>query len=232
MSLTVIENVTLDGVMQAPARPDEDRRAGFSRGGWAPPYGDQVMADFMGAAMARGAGRAGALLLGRRTYTDFAAVWPARTGDPISEHLTNTRKYVVSRTLREPLPWQNSVLLTDAETQVAAVKREKDLAVLGSGELARSLMRAGLVDEFLLCIYPVVLGEGRRLFPGTGPYAPLTLVDATTTTTGVIIATYRPAALGGLRSQPPYPRTRCPRLPADRARGVAGSASTHVNENR
>ncbi len=192
--VTAIELVTLDGVMQAPARPDEDTRGGFSRGGWSVPYGDHVMADVMGQRMARGAGSGAALLFGRRTYADFAAVWPPRVGDPITEHLTQRLKYVVSRTLREPLPWQNSVLLTDAEAQVAELKREKDLAILGSGELVRSLLRAGLIDEFVLSIHPLVLGEGRRLFPeagGTGPYAALTLVDATPTTTGVIIATYR-----------------------------------------
>jgi dihydrofolate reductase len=193
MTVIAIEHVTLDGVMQAPARPDEDTRGGFSRGGWSLPYGDQVMADVMSQGMASGAGGDGALLLGRRTYTDFAAVWPPRAGNPVTEHLNKTQKYVVSRTLREPLPWQNSVLLTDAETQVAELKQRQDLAIIGSGALVRSLMRAGLIDEFLLTIHPLVLGQGQRLFPETGPDAALTLVDARPTTTGVIIATYRRA---------------------------------------
>ena len=192
MSVIAVEHVTLDGVMQAPARPDEDTRGGFRRGGWSVPYADQVMAEVMSQKMAQGA-RGGGLLLGRRTYTDFAAIWPPRVGNPISEHLTKTQKYVASRTLREPLPWQNSVLLTDAETQVAQLTREQDLAILGSGALVRSLMRAGLIDEFLLTIHPLVLGEGQRLFPDAGPYAALALVEARPTTIGVIIATYRRA---------------------------------------
>ncbi len=193
MTVTAVEFITLDGVMQAPARTDEDTRGGFGRGGWAVPYGDQVMAESMGRRMAQGAKGGGALLFGRRTYTDFAAVWPPRAGDPIAGHLNRTKKYVASRTLREPLPWQNSVLLTDAEAQVADLRREQDLTILGSGALVRSLLRAGLVDQFVLTIHPLVLGEGQRLFPETGPYAALTLVDATPTTTGAIIATYRPA---------------------------------------
>jgi dihydrofolate reductase len=190
--ITVINHVTLDGVMQAPARPDEDRSGGFEHGGWAVPYGDAVMAEFMGKGMAGG----GALLFGRRTYEDFAAVWPQREGDPISALLNERQKYVVSTTLHEPLPWVNSTLLQgDVAAAVARLKEDPgdDLAVLGSGELVRSLMRHGLVDEYVLTIHPLILGTGRRLFAGDGPSIALRLVETKPTTTGVIIAVYRPA---------------------------------------
>jgi dihydrofolate reductase len=190
--ITVINHVTLDGVMQAPARPDEDRSGGFEHGGWALPYGDAVMAEFMGKGMAGG----GALLFGRRTYEDFAAVWPQREGDPISALLNERQKYVVSTTLHEPLPWVNSTLLQgDVAAAVATLKEDPgdDLAVLGSGELVRSLMRHGLVDEYVLTIHPLILGTGRRLFAGDGPSVALRLVETKPTTTGVIIAVYRPA---------------------------------------
>lgn len=185
-------NLTLDGVMQAPGRPDEDRRGGFVHGGWARPYFDPVM----GRAAAEGIARAPALLFGRRTYEDFYAVWPKRMDNPFTEVLNNARKYVASTTLQEPLPWSNSTLLSgDAAAAVATLKSQpgKDLVVLGSGELVQSLMRRNLVDEFVLSIHPLVLGSGRRLFPDGCPFAALRLVETKTTTTGVVIATYRPA---------------------------------------
>jgi dihydrofolate reductase len=195
MRIVVINSVTLDGVAQAPARPDEDRRGGFPHGGWGQPYADEVSAKAMGARMAR----PGALLLGRVTYEDFYAVWPNRKDDnPYTDRLNKTRKYVASRTLKEPLPWSNSVLLRgDAADAVARLKKEEpeqDLCVLGSLNLVQSLMRAGLVDEYVLLITPMVLGTGLRLFVDGGAFAKLQLVErTTTTTTGVIIATYRPA---------------------------------------
>jgi dihydrofolate reductase len=190
--LVVINHLTLDGVMQAPGRADEDRRGGFEHGGWAGPYGDEVMGRVMGEGMAKG----GALVLGRRTYEDFAAFWPKQRDNPFTPVLNERRKYVASRTLREPLPWVNSTLLQgDAADAVARLKQEQDddLAVLGSGELVQSLMRRNLVDEYLLTIHPLVLGSGRRLFTDGGAYASLRLAEAITTTTGVVIATYRPA---------------------------------------
>jgi len=188
----VFESLTLDGVMQAPGRPDEDRRGGFEHGGWAIAYNDPVMASAAGEGMARG----GALLFGRRTYEDFYVVWPNRTDNPFTEVLNNSRKYVASTTLQEPLPWSNSILLKgDAADSVAKLREQpgKDLVVLGSGELVRSLMRRDLVDEYVLLIHPLVLGSGRRLFADAGAYAALQLVDTKPTTTGVIIATYQPA---------------------------------------
>jgi dihydrofolate reductase len=190
--LVVINHLTLDGVMQAPGRSDEDRRGGFEHGGWARPYGDEVMGRVMGEGMAKG----GALLLGRRTYEDFAAFWPKQRDNPFTPVLNERRKYVASRTLQEPLPWVNSTLLEgDAADAVARLKQEQDddLGVLGSGELVQSLMRRNLVDQYLLTIHPLVLGSGRRLFTDGGAYASLRLVDAITTTTGVVIATYQPA---------------------------------------
>ena len=191
MRVVVVENVTLDGVMQGPARADEDPRGGFAHGGWAIPYNDEVMAEKMGERMAR----EGALLLGRRTYEDFFAVWPKRTDNPYTDVLNRTQKYVASTTLSEPLPWENSTLLEgDAADAVARMRAQPgpDLAVLGSGALVRSLAARGLVDEYLLLIHPLVLGSGRRLFED-GPPVPLRLTDAVTTTTGVMIATYQPA---------------------------------------
>jgi dihydrofolate reductase len=192
----VVNNVTLDGVMQAPGRPDEDPRGGFEHGGWALPYNDAVMGRVMGERMAQG----GALLLGRRTYEDLYAVWPNRTDNPFTEVLNNTQKYVASTTLEEPLPWSNSTLLKgDAADAVARLKEQQgeDLGVLGSGELIKSLMRRSLVDQYLLLIHPLVLGSGRRLFTDGGAFATLRLVETVTTTTGVVIATYQAAELSG-----------------------------------
>ena len=180
-------NLSLDGVMQAPGRPDEDRRGGFEYGGWATPY----------AAMAQ-AGESmptiGALLLGRRTYEDFYAVWPKQKESPFSAMLDTMQKYVVSTTLSEPLPWVNSTLLSGAAAEtVARLKQESnaDLIIMGSGELVQSLMQANIIDRYVLLIHPLVLGSGRRLFPQGGVAATLQLVSTRTTSTGVVIATYQ-----------------------------------------
>jgi len=196
-NVVVFMNLTLDGVMQAPGRPDEDRRGGFRHGGWADmqarsPGADPVLASVTAESMAN----TGALLLGRRTYQDFYGYWPHQTGNPFTEVLNATLKYVASTTLAEPLPWSNSALLTgDAAEAVAGLRRQpgKDLVVLGSGELVQSLMRRNLIDHYVLLIHPLVLGSGRRLFPDGGAFADLRLHDAKPTTTGVLIATYQPA---------------------------------------
>jgi dihydrofolate reductase len=177
--------------MQAPGRPDEDRRGGFEHGGWALPYNDEVMGRVMGERMAQGSD----LLFGRRTYEDFASFWPNQSDNPFTEVLGNARKFVALATLTEPLPWRNSTLLEgDAAEAVAELKQQpgKDLVLLGGGELAQSLMRRRLADEYVLLIHPLVLGSGRRLFDATELGA-LRLVDSVTTTTGVVIGTYRPA---------------------------------------
>jgi dihydrofolate reductase len=196
-NVVVFMNLTLDGVMQAPGRPDEDRRGGFTHGGWADvqvrnPEADPVLSSAVGESMAN----TGALLLGRRTYQDFYGYWPKQTDNPFTQVLNSTQKYVASTTLAEPLPWSNSTLLGgDAADAVAELKEQpgKDLVVLGSGELVQSLMRRNLVDRYVLLIHPLVLGSGRRLFPDGSPTAALRLVDAKPTTTGVVVATYQPA---------------------------------------
>jgi dihydrofolate reductase len=190
--ILVVENVTLDGVMQAPGSPDEDTSGGFRHGGWALPYMD----DVIGREMSKGMG-ATELLFGRRTYEQFYSYWPtAPQPNPFTEVLNNTQKYVVSTTLSEPLPWINSTLVAgEAGEGVAKLKQQpgRDLVVLGSGELVRSLMSRGLIDEYTLLIHPLVLGSGRRLFREETSMARLRLTSSVVTTTGVVIATYQPA---------------------------------------
>lgn len=188
--LIVNLNMTLDGVVQAPSRADEDTRGGFTRGGWAAPYFDPVMAEEAG----KGISQQPALLFGRRTYQDFYSVWPNRTdGNMFTEVLNNAQKYVASRTLKEPLPWMNSTLMAgDAAGPVARLKREldKDILILGSVNLVQSLMQHNLIDVYALSIHPLVLGAGTRLFKEASPYAALRLTDSKTTSTGVVIATF------------------------------------------
>lgn len=187
--VVVFTNLTLDGVMQAPGRADEDPRGGFTHGGWAAPY---AAMQYAGDRMAH----TGALLFGRRTYEDFYSVWPNRKDNPFTAVLNNMQKYVASRTLKAPLPWQNSTLLEgDAAGAVAKLKREsgKDLLIMGSGVLVESLMRSHVIDEYILLIHPLVLGSGRRLFPDGGANATLRLVSTKTTPTGVAILTLQPA---------------------------------------
>jgi dihydrofolate reductase len=191
--VSVTENISLDGVMQAPARPDEDTRGGFTRGGWANPYMDQVMIDYMTA----GAGGDGCLLLGRTTYQTMAANWPHMPADnPFTGWINAMPKYVASTTLTPPLEWNATLLEGDAAGAVAAVKDSDgpDLNVLGSGVLVQTLRAHGLIDEYLLSIFPLLLGSGTRLFPD-GADAELDLLDSTTTTTGVIIGRFRPRGL-------------------------------------
>ncbi len=190
--IVVFNSVTLDGVMQSPARPDEDTRGGFKYGGWAVPYPDPEMGKATGESMATTRG----LLLGRRTYEDFYNVWPNRTDNPFTEVLNNAPKYVASTTLKEPLPWMNSILLKGGVPKaVAELKAQpgKDLVVLGSGELIQTLMEYNLIDQYILFICPLVLGSGTRLFREGGTFTKLKLVDSKPTTTGVVIATYQPA---------------------------------------
>jgi dihydrofolate reductase len=191
--VTVFNHLTLDGVMQAPGSPEEDRRGEFAHGGWAVPYGDEVLAERFGTGMSA----EGALLLGRRTYEAFAAIWPHQPEDnPFTRVMNDYRKYVASRTLEGPLEWNNSTLLDgDAATAVRELKGQDgpDLVILGSGDLVRSLMPHGLIDRYLLTIHPLVLGAGIRLFTEDAPYAALRLIDVTPTTTGVLIASYEPA---------------------------------------
>jgi dihydrofolate reductase len=191
--VVVINNLTLDGVMQAPGRADEDTRDGFEHGGWAVPY------RAMGSQMASRMGKTEALLFGRRTYEDFYGFWPSQQGNPFTGVLNAMQKYVASTTLQEPLPWSNSTLLQgDAADAVWELRESpgEDIVVMGSGELIQSLMGQNLVDEYLLLIHPLVLGSGHRLFRDGGSYAPLRLVDSATTNTGVVIATYHTSEAG------------------------------------
>jgi dihydrofolate reductase len=183
--VVVVNHLTLDGVMQAPGRPDEDPRGGFQQGGWASRRSDPEMDRLLGERMAGD----WALLLGRRTYEDFAGFWPRQTNNPFTPVLNERTKYVVSTTLQEPLPWENSTLVRDVAEMLAAYEGP-DLTVLGSGDLVQTLMRHDLIDEYLLMMHPLVIGSGRRLFPDGGVPAGLRLAGATTTGTGVIVANY------------------------------------------
>ena len=192
MRLTLHTFLTLDGVMQAPGGPDEDTSGGFRHGGWSAPYGDQ---DF-GVAMTGWFGQVDAFLLGRKTYQIFAGHWPKVTdpGDPIASKLNTLPKYVASATL-EDLSWTNSSLLGgDVAAEVARLKERPggELQVHGSGQLAQTLIEAGLVDEYRLLIFPVHLGSGSKLFRDGAPAAALRLTSSSATSTGVIIATYVP----------------------------------------
>jgi dihydrofolate reductase len=192
-NLIVSEFLSLDGVMQAPGSPDEDPSGGFEHGGWQLPYLD----DAAGSAISEGMATTGGFLLGHKTYELFAGFWPSQPDDdPFAATLNSLPKYVASTTLQEPLAWRNATLLQgDVAEAVAKLKQQpgEDLVVLGSGELAQTLMRHGLVDEYRLMVHPLVLGSGKRLFRDGNPRAALRLVDSKTTTTGVLILTYEPA---------------------------------------
>jgi dihydrofolate reductase len=186
-TVVVINHVTLDGVMQGPGRPDEDTRGGFAHGGWAFPRSDDVIVAKTGERM----GRDRAFLFGRRTYEQLLASWNAQ-GGPFKDALNNTQKYVASHSPATKLEWPNSTLLDgDVPAAVAELKQasSSNLVIMGSGELIAALMAAGLIDEYLLMIHPLVLGTGRRQFP-EGGRAALRLTDSVITTKGVLMATY------------------------------------------
>jgi dihydrofolate reductase len=188
----VSEFLTLDGVMQSPGYPDEDRSGGFEYGGWQMPRLDDAARKVITEGMAA----TGGFLLGRVTYEIFAGYWPtAPAEEPLAEIINSLPKYVVSTTLEEPLVWNNSHLIKgDVAKEVTKLKQEtgKDLQVIGSGELVQTLMRHDLIDEYRLMINPVVLGKGKRLFREGIPKNSLQLIDSETSSTGVLIATYQP----------------------------------------
>ena len=190
-TLTVIEFLSLDGVMQAPGDPDEDTEGGFQHGGWQRPYFD----DVLGAAAAEGMAGTDAYLFGRKTYEIMASYWPtAPDDDPYAGHLNSTAKYVASTTLQST-DWQNSTLLKgDVADEVANLKEQpgRNIAVLGSGDLVQTLIKNDLVDEYSLMVFPIVLGTGKRLFRDTGQTRSLRLVDSKTTSTGGLMLTYQP----------------------------------------
>jgi dihydrofolate reductase len=189
--LIVSTFLTLDGVMQAPGGPEEDPDGDFAYGGWSVNYWDDKMAEVMAAAMSVPFD----LVLGRRTYDIFAAYWPHAGEEQGAKPLNDATKYVASRS-RPTLGWEKSVLIEgDTAEGVAALKSGDgpELQVHGSGNLVQTLMRHGLVDEYRLWVFPLVIGSGKRLFAeGTVP-AGLRLVDSTVSTTGVVIGTYEPA---------------------------------------
>ena len=193
--VVAIENLTLDGVMQAPGRADEDTRGGFTYGGWGylAETPDNAVGNAMGGRITAGGGLAG-WLFGRRTYEDLLGYWNQQPDSPFGPMLNDAPKYVASATLTEPLPWPNSALLRGGIADaVGALKARSDgvLGIMGSGELIGALIAAGLIDEYLLMIHPLVLGTGRRLFPA-GARVRLRLTDSVTTPAGLLIATYEP----------------------------------------
>jgi len=193
MRLTTTTNVSVDGVMQGLGGPGEDRRGGFERGGWAPPLVDPVTADYLNQVY----GGAAAFLFGRRTYEIFARSWgaiPEMAASTIGSALNGRPKYVVSTTLTDPQWTGTNVLSGDIAIAVRDLKAQQDgdLLVPGSGVLLRWLLANDLVDEFDLVIYPVVIGQGTRLFPDSGPDVALELVNSQTTSRGITIQTYRP----------------------------------------
>jgi dihydrofolate reductase len=186
----VMNGITLDGVMQSPGRPDEDTRGGFTHGGWAIPYGDELWVAKMGERM----GESRAFLFGRRTYEELLTSWNKR-GGPFKDALNDAHKYVASHSPATTLDWPNSTLLHgDVAATVTELKQTWDgnLVIMGSGELIATLVAAELIDEYLLAIAPLILGTGRRLFPD-GTQATLKLLETTTTTKGVLLAVYEPA---------------------------------------
>ncbi|MFJ1865994.1 dihydrofolate reductase family protein [Streptomyces sp. NPDC088097] len=190
--LTLTTFLSLDGVMQAPGGPEEDTSDGFAHGGWVAPFADAGMGECVTEVF----DRAGAFLLGRRTYEIFAAYWPRHDdpADPIASRLNHLPKYVASTTLKEPA-WEGATVI-DGEHLQAEVVRAKDatdgeLQVHGSGQLAQWLLARDLVEELNLLVFPVVLGAGRRLFPIGGLPTAFELTASRTTPNGVAAHTYR-----------------------------------------
>lgn len=190
--LVATEFLSLDGVYQAPGDPNEDTEGGFRHGGWSRGYVDEVF----GQAAAEGMAATDAQLFGRRTYEIMAAYWPtAPADDPYAQHLNSIQKYVASGSLTEAT-WQNTTILGgDAMDAVARLKEQPGgtISVLGSGKLVQSLLRAGLVDELMLAVFPIVLGSGKRLFPQGDEVSRFELVSSQPTTTGGLLLTYRPS---------------------------------------
>lgn len=185
--IIVLEFLTLDGIMQAPGGPKEDTSGDFKYGGWTAPYFDEMAGKEMGKQMAGEYD----LLLGRKTYDIFAGYWPQHTdGWPQVNKIT---KYVVSKTLTKP-SWENTVVLKDVdELKKLKTSNGSALQVYGSGNLAQTLMKHDLVDEFWLKIFPVTLGKGKRLFEGGAIPAAFTLVESKTSPSGVIFASFKRA---------------------------------------
>jgi dihydrofolate reductase len=193
MKLTTVTNVSVDGVMQGLGGPEEDASGGFERGGWALPLLDDEAGAFLGQVYQR----ADAFLFGRRTYDIFAGYWRLieDPDNPIASALNSRPKYVASTTLTDP-EWSGTTVLSgDLAAAIRELKATQagELQVHGSGDLIRRLLQDGLVDEIVLLTYPVVVGQGIRLFPDSGPDTALDLVESRTTSGGLTIQVYRPA---------------------------------------
>jgi dihydrofolate reductase len=188
--LVVSEFLTLDGVMQAPGDPNEDRSGGFEHGGWQLQFFDEAFGAFVLEAMTG----SGAYLFGRRTYETFAAFWPNQPADdPVAGPMNATPKYVVSTSLTEPLPWQPSTLVRDTDG-IRRLRAEDggDILLFGSGDLVQTLIRESLVDEYSLMVHPIVLGTGKRLFRDDAPLSRFELVESNASSKGVLLLRYRP----------------------------------------
>jgi dihydrofolate reductase len=191
MKLTATMMLTLDGVYQGPGGPDEDRRGGFDRGGWTARYADEQMWPVLTSMF----DRADALLLGRRTWEIWLPYWPHHDDNQVGHAINVLPKYVPSTTLEDPA-WQHThVIAGDVEAAVRELKARPggELQVHGSGELLRWLLERDLVDELNLRIYPVIVGDGLRLFPERGQTHHMELVETRSTPSGVMLQTYRPA---------------------------------------
>jgi dihydrofolate reductase len=189
--IVATEWITLDGVIQGPGHPDEDRSGGFAHGGWHLQFFD----DASRAWVVRGYEEAGGFLFGRRTFESLAGYWPHASEEEqvIARPLNTKPKYVASTTLTEPLAWENSHLLRgDVAEAVAGLKRADggDLHVVGSSALLGTLLEHDLVDRFRLMIDPLVVGGGKRLFHDDGAARPLRLIESDPTSTGAMLATY------------------------------------------
>ena len=189
--LTLTQFVTLDGVVQSPGGPDEDPSGGFTKGGWLPPFADNPL---FGEVMGNRFARVGGFVLGRKTYEIFAAWWPnVGDEDPSAAKLNHLPKYVASTTL-ESADWDHTTILSgDVVEAVTKLKGEDgdELQIHGSGRLAQTLMRHNLIDVYELLVFPVVLGEGKRLFE-TGIDHSMRLADYRATDSGLVVLTYEP----------------------------------------
>jgi dihydrofolate reductase len=181
--------MTLDGVMQAPGGPEEDKSGNFQFGGWSVKYWDDVMMQAMGEGMQNPYD----LLLGRKTYEIFAAHWPFIKKDPVADQFNNAKKYVASRTLKTST-WQNTIFLSDFVDEIRKIKQSDgiDLQVHGSGNMLQTLMKHSLLDQMNIWIFPVVIGKGKKLFEGGAVPSNLKLKKSVTSKSGVIITTYAP----------------------------------------
>lgn len=202
--LTVTTFLTLDGVMQAPGGPQEDTSGGFAYGGWGVPSFDADIGAFMDFIFAR----AEAFLLGRGTYQIFAAHWPRvpDLDEPVARALNGLPKYVATRTLAA-VAWSGSTIVRDPIADIAAIKARHggEVQVHGSAGLARALIAAGVVDELRLLTFPAIVGRGKRLFGDDAAPTQLSLVEAKTSSTGVVMARYRrvgPVQVGSFALDP------------------------------